>query len=29
LQHHLEDQVSLLRKASRSLSDVLYGPIEH
>ncbi len=28
LQYHLEDQVSLFRKASRSLSDVLYGPIE-
>jgi len=29
LQYHLEDQVSLLRKASRSLSDALYGPIGH
>ena len=29
LQYYLEDQVSLLRKASRSLGDVLHGPIEH
>jgi transcriptional regulator with XRE-family HTH domain len=29
LQYFLEDQISLLRQASRSLSEVLYGPVEH
>lgn len=29
LQYFLEDQISLLRQASRSLGGALYGPIEH
>lgn len=29
LQYYLDDQVSLLRQASRSLSEVLHGPIEY
>lgn len=29
LRSYLEDQISLFRQASRSLSDVLQGPIEH
>lgn len=29
LQYYLEDQISLFRRASRSLSDTLHGPIEH
>jgi transcriptional regulator with XRE-family HTH domain len=29
LQIYLEDQVTLLRQASRALNDVLHGPIEH
>jgi tetratricopeptide (TPR) repeat protein len=28
LHYYLEDQISLLRKASRSLSEVLHGPLE-